>query len=147
MNRARLSLRRRLTAVCLALMAVALLITDLDSYQREQATLVENLRAKMEMVAQMVAVNAVAGVELDESRQEVTDFLQSVTATMHLQACAVYLSTGERYAVAGEPTLVPATSSQPMDLGGDASASAPLMYKDGNAEPRVGCAFFGLACD
>ena len=71
MNRARLSLRRRLTAVCLALMAVALLITDLDSYQREQATLVENLRAKMEMVAQMVAVNAVAGVELDESRQEI----------------------------------------------------------------------------
>ena len=137
MSAHRLSLRRRLATVCLTLMGAALTVTGLDSYWREQATLDENMRARLATLAQMVAVNSSAGIEFDAA-VDVTNFLQSVTATMQLQAAAVYTATGARFAVAGDPTMVPTTSTLPDATGADWSARATLAYKDDRGEPRVG---------
>ncbi len=137
MHAPRKSLRSRLTALCSLLTVVALAVTGADSYRRERANLAKNSHAQLETLARMIAVNARSGVEFDDV-QDVVRFLASVTTTVDLQATAVYLHSGVRFAIAGEASLLPANVVADIGTTTDHLARADLPYKDTAGEQRLG---------
>ena len=137
MSQPRRSLRRRLTALCSLLTLAALVVTGFDSYHRERSTLEENQRNKLQMVAQMVAVNSRSGVEFDGAK-EVTEFLDTVTRTMELAAVAVYLADGERFATAGAAAGLGQHHGLQVDGAGDWVHRGELRYAADDGRELVG---------
>ena len=131
------SLRARLTALCSLLTVLALAFSGVHSYRREQKALARNTANGLETVASMVAVNSRTPLEFDD-RRVLTEFLQSVCDTMKLQAVAVYTHTGQLFALAGDPHLMPEQSTTAVTTHDDHVVPAHLQFKDGDGEQREG---------
>ncbi|MBL8737578.1 MAG: response regulator [Planctomycetes bacterium] len=137
MSSPRQSLRRRLTALCALLTVAALGLSGVESYRRERSTLHENMRSHLATVADMVAVNSRSGLEFDDT-QELAPFLATVTATMGLQAVAVYTGEGKRFAAAGDTTALPGDVDASLPPHEDWVELAALPYRDVKGESRQG---------
>jgi two-component system sensor histidine kinase/response regulator len=133
----RKSLRTRLTLLASVLTLVALATTGIASWRREAHAIDAAAEGKLRTLARMVAVHSRSGVEFDDAA-EVRKFLTSVTATMQLQAAAVYLGDGTRYAFAGSPDLLPANGAHPYERPADPTFETVLPYKDEKGEERLG---------
>jgi signal transduction histidine kinase/CheY-like chemotaxis protein len=149
MNAPRHSLRRRLTALCSLLTIVALALTGFDSYRAERAALATNTQNNLETLARVVALNARTPVEFDAARDG-ADFLRTSIETMRLQAIAIYLHDGSRFASAGEGHLLPARvgpGSPVLPPHDDHVAVAKLPYKGPAGEPREGTVLVRMSGD
>ena len=135
MNGPRVSLRRRLTALCTLLTVVALIVIGFDSYRRERAITAHGTTTSLEMLARMVGVNVKSGLEFT-APDEVADSLRSVVETMQLQVAAVIGEQGNTLAAAGDPTLLPAHTYVTGPCDGDWVGSVPLLYKDATGETQ-----------
>jgi signal transduction histidine kinase/DNA-binding response OmpR family regulator len=136
MQHARKSLRARLTLLVVLLTVSALAMTGFHSWRREAVAIAANTDAQLRTLARMIAVQSRSGVEFDDAT-EVRKFLTSVTATMQLQAAAVYLADGARYAAAGATDLLPADGLAPPPPG-DLVVATAMPYRDDKGEERVG---------
>ncbi len=138
------SLRRRLSALCTLLTAIALTLTGVDSWHRERATLEAHTRDKLETAARVVAVNSRAVLEFNDAA-EVQAFLRTVADSMDLLAAAVYAYDGRRFAVAGDDSLLPAHVRgglpPPHMLG-----QVPVAYRDAG-EAREGLVVVHASAD
>jgi len=135
MSSRRVSLQRRLTALCTLLTLVALIVIGLDSYRREHATTAHGTTASLEMLARMVGVNVKSGIEF-AAPDEVAGTLRTVVETMDLQVAAVIDQDGKLLAAAGDAALLPARLDGPGQQDGDWFAAVPLLYKDAAGETR-----------
>jgi len=131
------SLRRRLTGLCAATTIAALVVTGVDSWQRERTAIAEDLDDRLQTLAHMVALNTRTGVEFD-GVDDVRTFLQTVVTSARTQAVAVYTHDGRRFAVAGRAESLPTHRSIAIDAGADVIAEAPLPYRDDAAVERRG---------
>jgi signal transduction histidine kinase/CheY-like chemotaxis protein len=132
-----ISLRAQLTALCSLLTVLAFVWTGVDSYHREHDTLTQNLRTRLATLAKMVAVNVTNSVAA-ENTNECTSFLQTVQATMHLQAAGVYLGNGQLFASAGDANLLPEDGRQQLSAPSDYAEAQAIPYRDARGNEQVG---------
>ncbi|HEX6811204.1 MAG TPA: ATP-binding protein [Planctomycetota bacterium] len=116
-----------MTGSCSLLALLVFCCLGVAAYVRERATLEQGRRSSLEAHARLVAAHAANSLQASEPRG-VADFLGNVTQTLQLQAAAIYAHDGARLASAGDPSLLPATSSSTFDAGGDWIGSAPMPY-------------------
>ena len=133
----RTSLRRRLIGLCVATTIAALVVTGVDSWQRESRALAEDIEDRLHTLAHMVALHTRTGLEFDGA-QDVHTFLQTVVTSARAQAVAVYTHDGRRFAVAGSAETLPSHRSEQISAGTDFVAEAPLPYLDDSADERRG---------
>jgi signal transduction histidine kinase/DNA-binding response OmpR family regulator len=133
MNGRRVSLRRRLTALCTLLTFCALAVIGLDSYRRERAITAHNTTTTLELLARMVGVNIKSGLEF-AAPDEVAEFLRTAVETTGLQVAAVVDSKGNTLAAAGDPLLLPPQIYVTGPCDDDWVGSVPLHYRGATGE-------------
>ncbi|HEU4420585.1 MAG TPA: response regulator [Planctomycetota bacterium] len=129
MKRRTTSLRMRMTGLCSLLALLVLGHLGLAAYQRERAALEHGRRSSIEAHARFVAAHAASSLQAAETRA-VAEFLGRLTQTLELQAAAVYAHDGVRLASAGDPSLLPASTSAAFEAEGDWIGSAAMPYTE-----------------
>ncbi|MBL8730376.1 MAG: response regulator [Planctomycetes bacterium] len=135
MSGRRVSLRRRLTALCTLLTFCALVVIGLDSYRRERAITAQVTTTSLEACARMVGVNIRSGLEF-HAPDEVAGFLRTIVETMGLQVAAVIGAHGRTLAAAGDPLLLPSEIYVTGPCADDWVGSVPMTYRDATGETQ-----------